>query len=119
MDETIQKLRAEARRLTRGKVPRAVRYPAAFRAAAVALIRSRCRRGLSRRRVAQELGLQTQSLTRWLQEPVRPVLRPVAVRVEPEGAGRAGASPVLITPQGVRVEGLDPEGLIAVLRALG
>ena len=37
MDDRIRRLRTEAQQLARGKVPRAIRYPAAFRAAAVAL----------------------------------------------------------------------------------
>jgi hypothetical protein len=37
----------------------------------------------------------------------------------PRATGSAGAGPVVITPQGLRVEGLDREGLVAVLRALG
>jgi hypothetical protein len=46
------------------------------------------------------------------------VIRPVAV--VPAAAAESGppARPVLLTPQGLRVEGLDRAGLIAVLRAL-
>jgi hypothetical protein len=47
------------------------------------------------------------------------VLRPVAVAAAPTPERSAVARPVLVTPQGVRVEGLDHDGLIVVLRALG
>ena len=123
MDDRIRRLRSDAHHLARGKVPRAVRYPAAFRAAAVALAGPRLERGGSIARVARDLGLPIQSLGRWLRlPPAAPAapgapLRPVAVTPEPTAAPtRAGL--VLLTPQGHRVEGLDPDGLIAVLRAL-
>jgi transposase-like protein len=119
MDDRIRRLRSEAHQLARGKVPRAIRYPAAFRAAAVALAGPRRGRGGSIARVARDLGLPTQSLGRWLRlppgSPGAP-LRPVTVTPEREAA--PPASLVLLTPQGHRVEGLDRDGLIAVLRAL-
>jgi transposase-like protein len=120
MDDPIRRLRIDARQLARGKVPTAVRYPAAFRAAALALARPRLTRGGSIAHVARDLGLPTQSLGRWLQVPTRPrtALRPVAVTTVPAVAPRPPAGLVLLTPQGHRVEGLDRDGLIAVLRAL-
>jgi hypothetical protein len=45
-------------------------------------------------------------------------LRPVAVTPEREAAPRPPAGLVLLTAQGHRVEGLDRDGLIAVLCAL-
>jgi transposase-like protein len=119
MDDRIRRFRTEAHQLARGKVPRAIRYPTAFRAAAVALAGPRLERGASVARVARDLGLPIQSLGRWLRlPPAVPAapLRRVAVTPEPPGATRAGV--VLLTPQGHRVEGLDRAGLIAVLRAL-
>jgi hypothetical protein len=68
--------------------------------------------------VARDLGLSTQCLGRWLRvQPSPAPLRRVAVAPEPE-ALRPPAGLVLLTPQGHRVEGLDRDGLIAVLRAL-
>jgi transposase-like protein len=72
MDALIRRLRTDARQLARGKVPTAVRYPAAFRAAALALARPRLGRGVSIARVARDLGLPTQSLGRWLRLPKPP-----------------------------------------------
>jgi transposase-like protein len=125
MNDPIRRLRTDARHLTHGKVPTAVRYPAAFQTAAVALARPRLSRGRSIARVARELGLPSQALGRWLRRtPAAPeprsrrVLRPVAV--VPAAAAVAGSltGPVLLTAQGLRVEGLDRDDLIAVLRAL-
>ncbi len=116
MNEAIRRLRSEARQLTRGKVPTAIRYPVAFRAAVAALTRRQLDQGASMHRVATALGLPARSLLRWLEQSAPPVLRPVTVRPE---APPAAAGPVLVTPQGVRVEGLDRDTLIAVLRLLG
>ncbi len=120
MDETIRRLRSEAQQLARGKAPRAIRYPRAFRATAVAIARAQLERGVPVRRVARALGLPAWSLARWLQfQPEGPsVVRPVTVAPEPAPAPRAVNGPVLITPQGFRVEGLDATALLAVLRAL-
>ena len=69
-------------------------------------------------RLAGELGVSEPTLTKWLRPVAEPVLRPVAVTPLPPPAPPAGAGPVLTTPSGVRVTGLDRDGLIAVLRAL-
>ena len=115
MNEAIRRLRSDARQLTRGKVPTAIRYPAPFRAAATMLTRTQLDQGASVHRVAGALGLPARTLTRWLQQSAPPVLRPVTVRPDPMPT----AGPVLVTPHGVRVEGLDRDTLITVLRVLG
>jgi hypothetical protein len=118
MNDSLQALRAEARRLAQGRVPQGIRYSARFRAAAVTLARAQLRRGHRVDRIAEGLGVTTPTLARWLQGRDAPVLRPVAV-IAPPAAAAPGSSIVLVTPHGVRVEGLDHEGLVAVLRALG
>jgi len=118
MDNPIRRLRAEARQLAHGKVPTAIRYPAAFRVAALALAGPRVARGASIARVARDLGLPTQSLGRWLREPPPATLRPVAVVASAAPTPPPRASVVLVTRQGVRVEGLDRDALLVVLRAL-
>jgi transposase-like protein len=119
MDNRVRRLRTEAQQLARSKVPRAIRYPAAFRAAAVALAGPRLERGGSIARVARDLGLPVQSLGRWVRPSMpAPPLRPVAVTPEREAAPRPAAGLVLLTAQGHRVEGLDRDELIAVLCAL-
>ncbi len=119
MNEAIRRLRSEARQLVHGKIPKAIRYPAPFRAAAAVLTRTRLDQGASMNRVAGALGLPARSLTRRLQQSAPPVLRPVTVRPDAAPGAGPGAGPVLLTPQGVRVEGLDRDTLIAVLRILG
>ena len=119
MTDEIRRLRSEAHHLARGKAPQAIRYPAAFRDAATAVTRSQLSQGTAVSRVAAALGLPTRSLVRWLETPTRPVLRPVAIAAAPEVPAALRAGPVLITPRGVRVEGLDRGALVAVLQALG
>jgi hypothetical protein len=84
----------------------------------VTLARAHLRRGHRVDRIAEGLGVTTPTLARWLQRPHAPVLRPVAV-IAPPVTAPPSWSIVLVTPHGVRVEGLDREGLVAVLRALG
>lgn len=119
MDTAIRRLRAEAERLARGKPRSQVRYPDGFRRAAVALARLRLGAGGSRTRLARALGLSEPTLTKWLRPAARPALRPVAVTAPPTPKRAPAAGPVLTTPNGVRVMGLDRDALIAVLRALG
>ncbi len=119
MNDAIRQLRSEARQLARGKLPKAIRYPVAFRAAVAALTRTQLDQGASMHRVAGALGLPAQSLTRWLQHSAPPVLRPVTIRPDLVAPAPPAAGPVLLTPQGLRVEGLDRDTLIARLRVLG
>jgi transposase-like protein len=119
MDEGIRRLRAEAQRLAQGKPPRQVRYPDAFRRAAVARAWRHLRQGGSVAHLARELGVSEPTLTKWLRPTARPRLRPVTVTPAPTLEPRPGASPVLITPKGVRVVDLDRDTLVAVLQALG
>ena len=118
MNTAIRRLRSDARPLTRGKVPTAIRYPAPFRAAAATLTRTQLDQGASVHRVAGALGLPARTLTRWVQQSAPPVLRPVTVRPDPMPTAPPAAGPVLVTPQGLRIEGLDLDTLIAVLRLL-
>ena len=119
MNDAIRSLRSEARQLTRGKAPKAIRYPAAFRAAVAAVTRTQLDEGASMNRVARALGLPARSLTRWLQPSAPPLLRPVTVRPDLVTPAPPAAGLVLFTPQGLRVEGLDRDTLVAVLRVLG
>lgn len=119
MPDAIRQLRAEARQFAHGKAPKAVRYPVAFRGAVAAVVRRQLDDGVALHRVAGQLGLPGRSLARWLQQSAPPVLRPVTVRPEPVPVVTAAIGLVLITPRGVRVEGLDRDTLLAVLRRLG
>ena len=93
MNDEIRRLRSEAHHLARGKAPRAIRYPAAFRAAATAVTRSQLSQGTAVSRVAAALGLPTQSLVRWLETPARagPPSRGDRVGARGDGGAPRGA----------------------------
>lgn len=118
MDEQTRQLRSEARQLARGRAPRGIRYTVAFRRRAIALVRERARQGVPVAQVVREIGLTTASIARWRQPRPTPMLRPVVLAAEAQSRPAPVAGLVLITRQGLRVEGLDGEALIAVLRAL-
>ena len=118
MDGSIRQLRSTVRRFARGKHPNAVRYPASVRAAVVALVRARLGQGQSLARVARGVGISFPTLANWLAAPGAPALRPVTVAPTAEPAAPPRSTLVLVTPQGFRVEGLDGDTLVAVLRAL-
>ena len=119
MNEAIRQLRAEARRLAQGKPPSQVRYPDGFRRAAVRLARLGRKQGGSVARLARAVGVSEPTLTKWLRPAAGAGLRPVAVLAGPPPASAAVSRPVLFTRHGLRVEELDRDTLIAVLRALG
>lgn len=120
MNEAIQQLRVEARRLAQGKPASQVRYPDGFRRTAVRLARLGRKHGRSVGWLARAVGVSEPTLTKWLRPPTGAGLRPVAVLAAPPPESAAVINrAVLITRQGLRVEGLDRDTLIAVLRALG
>lgn len=118
MDDETRQLRSEARQLARGRAPRGIRYSAAFRRRAITLVRERARQGVPVAQVVREIGLTTASIARWRQPRPTPRLRPVMLAAEAHPRPAPAVGLVLITRQGLRVEGLDGAGLIAVLRAL-
>src|SRR5262245_2100813 len=117
MDRSLRQLRSTVRRLTRGKHPNAVRYPASIRAAIVALAHRQLGQGHARARIARSVGVSFPTLASWLADPGPPTLRRVTVAPPPRSSLPASAL-VLITPHGLRVEGLDGDTLVAILRAL-
>ncbi len=120
MHDRVRKVRAQIVRLRRGKSPTAVRYPAAVRREVTAIARRRQRQGDDTGTIAREVGVAPWTLALWLRRPSSPTMRAVAVGADDErDAARPLQSVVLITPHGVRVEGLDPATLVVVLRALG
>ena len=116
MDEAIRRLRTAGRQFSQGKAPTGIRYPGGFRDRVVAVARQRVTAGGSVGRIAQELGVARPTLVRWLGRPTTPRLRPVSVAPDP--VLEAISRPLLITREGIRVEGLDAATLIVVLRAL-
>jgi hypothetical protein len=118
MDVSIRQLRSTARQLARGKHRSGIRYPASFRDAVITLARTRVAHGQSRAQVARAVGVSFPTLAAWLQRPGPMAVRPVAIVPESASAPERPSRMVLVTPQGFRIEGLDRDTLVAVLRAL-
>jgi hypothetical protein len=120
MDEHVRKLRAEVARLQHRRPRTAVRYPSGIRHKITALARERQARGAKVPTIARDVGVAPWTLALWLRKPSTPIMRAVDVVPDaPRESDGLVSTPVLVTPSGVRVEGLDPETLVAVLRALG
>jgi transposase-like protein len=97
----------------------AIRYSPALRGQAVAFAQRRGRSGIPVAAMARELGLRPRVLRLWLQEPrTKPRLRRVALEAAPAASAPSPGPPVLVTPHGFRVEGLDVTSLVTLLRGL-
>lgn len=110
MTETAQQLRNEIAHSRAGQ--ERWRCPVELRKKIVEFARQGKRDGVPVLRMAEQLGLSTSGLRRWLAG--RPRVRPVRVREEP------GPSPslVLVAPGGYRLEGLDVSSAVDILRRL-
>jgi transposase-like protein len=119
MNDGIREIRNQVRAHCRSRASTTVRYPASVREAAVAVAREGRRAGRSIGRTARQLGLSPGTLLLWMRRGGAGRLRRVEVLASPRAVRDGGATrPVLVTPQGFRVEGLDTAELTALLRAL-
>jgi hypothetical protein len=119
MNYAIRAIRKQVRFHRRTRAAKTVPYPGSVREAAVSLAREQSQAGIPVRRTAHELGLRPQTLYLWLSRKPSKGLRPVTItdNVEPT-AELPEPRPVLVTPQGFRIEGLDAVRLVALLRGL-
>ncbi len=113
MDAAVRRFRQDAALHLDRRTGTAIRYTPALRRRAVVIARKGRGAGVAVAAVARDLGVRPRALRLWLQSPARLRLRRVAI-----APVAAVERPVLITPQGFRVEGLDAAGLVALLRAL-
>jgi len=111
MEERVRRLRGRLKTMSRGRVPRGLRYPAEVRDEIVRLARE----AGSPSAVAQALGVPVGTIMRWGRHRVDRRLRRITIASEPPAVA-APAPLVLITPEGWRVEGLDVATLLHVLR---
>ena len=83
------------------------------KAALFAQIRAMKASGMTLKAIAHELGLSLATMNSWRGEFMAiPGFRPVAIQAA------SGSAPVLVTPSGHRVEGLDLATLVQLLRSL-
>lgn len=118
MNDDVRRIRRDIARLQQDRHPTAVRYPVALRQKVIALARRRQARGVGIAALARELGLAEWTMSLWLRKTSVPILRAVEIAPAPAPLAPTVATPVLITPQGVRIEGATVETLAALLRAL-
>lgn len=112
MDEFRRKVHARRGTRRRG----APAYDEQMRALALDYVSRARQQGRSWTAVARELGISAATLQAWTAAPrSRAALVPVVVESEP----RRSACLMVITPSGLRIEGLDVESAAALVRALG
>ena len=107
---------AVRRAVAAGPVGRAG-YPAAVRAALVALAPRRQAAGEALRGVAADLGVSHEALRRWMKHGTS-TFRSVALRPGRAVTEAPGGQAVFFLPGGVRVEGLDVDGVAELVRRL-
>ena len=117
MDDRVRQLQSRIRALHRRQAGSRIRYPEDLRAEIVAVTRAARAAGRSVNRLAQDLGVSSPTLTTWLRRPARGHVRPVTLAANSVAPLSSTTNAVLVTPQGVRVEGLDLAGLVTVLRS--
>ena len=127
MLDSARRLRLQARSFENRGKPTGTRYSPAFRAEVVRHARAQVREGVAVSRIARSLGLRPKTLTLWMRDMPASKLRTVRVvpgerdaRALPSAAAVPAAEQrlVVVTPSGVRVEGLDVDGVVQVLRVL-
>jgi transposase-like protein len=118
MDDHVRAVQKRIRAVQREHPRGQRRYPADLRAEIVSVVRAGQAAGRSMRRLARALGVSAPTLTTWVHAPSRGALRPVTIAPDAMPALSPPSRPVLVTPHGVRVEGLDVAGVVTVLRAL-
>ncbi|MHA1905031.1 MAG: hypothetical protein ACW977_13790 [Candidatus Thorarchaeota archaeon] len=104
-----------------GERGRTTRIPDDVRAMVVRYARQQRRRGVSWRTIGSKLSVSASAMQRWARGQERPRVRraaamvPVQVREEP----REEHVLAVVTPSGVRVEGLSLEAAVHMLQRLG
>lgn len=117
MRVTVDHFRKEAMRRKRGKRRGSSEYPKEMRKFAMAFARKAIAGGGTKAGSARDLGVSCMTLDKWLGESASeedPTFREIVV--EPE-ASKVGAL-VLVTPAGMRVEGLSVETAAELLTRL-
>lgn len=119
MLDSAVRLRSQARQFTNRRKPTGTRFSAAFRAEVVAYARSQVRAGVAVSRIARDVGLRPKTLTLWMRRLPASTLRAVRVERDPRPAPLVSETrPVVVTSGGLRIEGLDVEGIVRLMRLL-
>jgi len=117
MHVTVDQFRKEAMKRKRGKRRGPSEYPAEMREFAVAFVRKAIDGGRTKAGAARDLGVSALTLDKWLADgdtETDPAFREIVV--DPETA--KGGALVLVTPAGMRIEGLGVETAAELLGRL-
>jgi transposase-like protein len=117
MQDAIRRLRFQARSAARGKASTAVRYSAEFRVEALEVARQLQSQGVAVARIARDLGVRPKTLALWLHRKEHARMRPVIV-APPPATDAEPTRPVVVTAHGLRIEGLDFDAVVRILRSL-
>ena len=119
MLDSARRLRSQVRQFENRRNPTGTRYSAAFRTEVVSHARARVREGVAVTRIARDLGLRPKTLTLWLRRAPVSKLRAVRVERDPRPATvMPEIRPVVVIPGGLRIEGLDLDGVVRLVRSL-
>ena len=114
MERNAKEFREQSEQSNRGRTRYGWRYSSELRQLAVTYLEECLRTGETRGRAARKLGVSEFTLKRWQNErKAKGGVRRVEVVNQDNGQGV-----VLVTPEGLRVEGLSESGLIRVLGQL-
>lgn len=117
MHPEAQEFQQVAKEQLRGRTGRSIRYSPELRKRAIDFVMKRRAEGVSLRNAAGMLGVNVNSISRWMKPKKDVPLKPVRV-VEEQRTSSGCEKLVLVTPQGFRIEGLDIKSLAALLQAL-
>ena len=118
MDDRARRFRAAALRHLRGKTGPGVRYPEDLQQEAVSYAKASRQRGDSLLAISRDLGVPAVTLSRWFQRAHDPEFHRVEIVTPGHAAMGSAAGVTVTTPSGMRIEGLDLDSLITLLRQL-
>ena len=117
MDRAKQ-FREAAARENQGRHRNGWRYSPELRALGAEYSRSQRRAGRPYREIAEDLGVSTLTLSRWQEEVPTAGFRAVEVIADPDACERGeGMSLSVVTPGGLRIEGLSWPQAMELARA--
>lgn len=120
MEERLRRFRDRASQEHGDRSKSQTRYSEELQREAVECVREGVERGLSKRAISAGLGVSEPTLRQWLRSRTG-ALRPVEILGGEVGGGMVEPQPrrVVVSPRGLRVEGLELEEIATLLRVLG
>lgn len=120
--QTLEQLKKEIAELPVNRAGCRRHYPEALKKALVAFVEKWTREGETQRSLAAKLGINYAMLSGWKRKykarrTTSVQMRPVCV-LDEQTAAAESKQMALVLPSGIRVEGLDFEGLVKLMQVL-